>query len=447
MSTNNSQNISLLDNPVRVQTPYIKVQIGNYTFGVFSQYKGTKKSVSGVYKVQNITYPNYIQSLTIKKYNGQVNQYTLNLTYPITPTSDPNFFEKVFGSISNTRKITFTYGDMSAPKFLYKEEEAIITKIQMTPLSGENAKKAYTIYATSTCKLATAGAHNFVSGEFVGNHKPSDIIKKILKNNTTYGLQDIFTGMQNYSKVISQKLIADDDTIVQLEAKTNINTLDYLNYLVSCMKNSSNQGVYRMVVVDGTDDLISGVYFKVVNSGIASDSLDTYELTIGYPSNVVVNSFSIDQNESYSILYNYSETLNTNEYVQRIDDEGNINNIYSPIISSNTENQIAFSNNQNWWKNVTEYPITATVKIQGVLRPTVLMSKVRLNILFYGNKDIYSGLYLINEEVDEISTSGCWTTLKMIRTGGDNSTFGEVSENLISKDNLKQTSKNKISIS
>lgn len=420
--------ISLLENPVRVSTPYIKIQIGNYTFGVFSESKTTKRDNSGIYTTQNITYPNYVQSLSIKKINGQVNQYTLNISYPINSTSDPNFFEKVFSSVSKTRKIIFSYGDQSAPKFLYKNEEAIITKIQTT-FSKDTPIKTYIISATSCCKLATAGSYNFTSGEFRGSHKPSDVIKRLLRSNTTYGLQDIFTGMQNYSKVISQKLIADDDCIVSLEAKTNISILDYINYLVSNMKNASNQGVYRMVVVDGTDDLISGVYFKVVNSNTASDSIDTYDLTIGYPSSVIVNDLQIEQNENYSILYDYSESLNTNEYVQRIDDEGNVNEIYSPVISSNNERQLSYTNNQNWWKNVTEYPVSATVKIQGVLRPTVLMSKVRLNILFYGNKDIYSGLYLINEEVDEVSVNGCWTTLKLIRTGGDNSVFGGGSAN------------------
>lgn len=435
--------VSLLENPIRISTPYVKIQIGNYTFGVFSNTKGSNRDNSGIYKTQNITYPNYVQSLTIKKINGQVNQYTLNLSYPITTTSDPNFFEKVFSSVSKTRKIIFSYGDQSAPKFLYKDEEAIITKIQTT-FNRDTPIKTYTISATSCCKLATAGSYNFTSGEFTGKHKPSDIIKKLLKANSTYGLQDIFTGMQNYARVISQKLIAEDDCEVNLEAKTNISILDYITYLVSNMKNASNQGVYRMIVVDGTDDLISGVYFKIVNSTTASDSIDTYDLTIGYPSSVIVKDLQIEQNENYSILYNYSETLNTNEYVQRIDDSGNINEIYSPIISSNSENQLSFTNNQNWWKNVTEYPISATVKIQGVLRPTVLMSKVRLNILYYGNKDIYSGLYLINEEVDEIGLNGCWTTLKLIRTGGDNSVFGGGSGNNLME--RKNTSEKKFTI-
>ena len=52
------------------------------------------------------------------------------LRYPITQDNDPNFFEKVFSSVSKTRKIIFSYGDLSAPTFLYKNEEAIILDIK-----------------------------------------------------------------------------------------------------------------------------------------------------------------------------------------------------------------------------------------------------------------------------------------------------------------------------
>ena len=43
-------------------------------------------------------------------------------------TDDPNFIEKVLSSVTNTRKIVFSYGDMNMPSYIYKKEEAIITK-------------------------------------------------------------------------------------------------------------------------------------------------------------------------------------------------------------------------------------------------------------------------------------------------------------------------------
>ena len=108
---------SLLSSQARIQAPWIKVTIGDYSFGVFDQ--KTKKRFDNdtfsYYQSFGLEYPNYVQSLNIVKVNGQVNQYTLTLIYPIKASDDPNFFEKVFSSVSNTRKIVFSYGDSSMP--------------------------------------------------------------------------------------------------------------------------------------------------------------------------------------------------------------------------------------------------------------------------------------------------------------------------------------------
>ena len=393
--------INILENPIRVSTPFVKVKIGDYVFGVFSHTSQSNVDSQGVYKLHHFKYPNYIQGLKITKINGQVNQYELSIKYPITQSSDPNFLEKVFSSVSKTRKITFSYGDLSAPKFVYRDEQAIITDVKNS-FDINSAVISYTVSAVSSCKLATSGAFNFITSEYIGWHKPSDIIKKILFNNATYGLQDVFTGMTNEELVISKGLIKSD----------------YLRYLVQSMRNSSSKSLYTFVVIDDTSDIFGGPYFKVINAEDNSDTLDTYVLDIGYPSANVITSFNIDNQESFSILYDYSKKLNTNEYVSRIDD-GSIQEIYSPNISSNNNLQITRSSDLNWWKNVTEYPITATIQLKGLLRPAILMSKVRLNVLFYGKAHISSGTYIINKQIDTINLEGCWTTLSLVRVPGN----------------------------
>ena len=121
---------SLLSSQARIQAPWVKVTIGDYSFGVFeASTKKIQKNHNEFYTNYNLKYPNYIQSLSIVKINGQVNQYTLSIIYPVKPGDDPNFFEKVFSSASSTRKIVFSYGDSSMPSYVYKDEEAIITKI------------------------------------------------------------------------------------------------------------------------------------------------------------------------------------------------------------------------------------------------------------------------------------------------------------------------------
>lgn len=420
-----SREISLLQNPIRVSTPFIKVIIGDYTFGVFKHSEDVKKDNNGVYKIHSFQYPNYVQSLNVVKINGKVNTYELTIKYPITESNDPNFFEKVFSSVSKSRKIVFTYGDLSAPKFMYKKEEALITNVNNSfDLSGSTI--TYIVSAVSSCALATAGGFNFVTSEYVGLHQPSSIIKRLLKNNSQFGLLDIFSGMKNMNLVESLGLIQSDDKIVELNAKTNINILDYLQYLVESMRKSSNEsGIYKLVVMDDTSDVLSGPYFKVVSASASGDSLDTYSLDIGFPSDNVVTSFSINNNESFSILYNYSKSLNTNEYVTRIQDDGTEVKIYSPNISSTNDEQLTYSNDATWWENVTQYPITASVTLKGLLRPAILMSKVRLNVLFYGKAHISSGQYIINKQVDTINSEGCWTTLSLVRIGGDKQNFKE----------------------
>jgi hypothetical protein len=70
---------------------------------------------------------------------------------------------------------------------------------------------------------------------------------------------------------------------------------------------------------------------------------------------------------------------------------------------------------------MTKYPIKASITIQGLLRPAMLMSYVRLNVIFPGgNKHISSGLYLVTEQKDRIDGSvGYKTTLQLTKISGD----------------------------
>lgn len=425
MNSYETSKISLLDSPIRVMTPFVKVTIGDYTFGVYQHSKSTLKNSSGIYVSHYFQYPNYIQGLQVTKINGKVNQYSLSISYPITPDNDPNFFEKVFSSVSSSRKIVFTYGDLSVPTMLYKDEEAMITGVR-TNFSKSDSVIDYTVSAISTSGAVTGSTYNFVSSEFTGKHQPSVIIKKLLKANNTYGLLDVFPGMRNLALVEQNSLIASDDIVVNLEEKTNINILDYIRYLVSSMRKQYTNALYTVVVVDDTSGDYGGAYFKVVNTASNEDTLDTYVLDIGYPGQVVVESFNITQDDNYSILYDYSRKLNTYEYVTRIDDNGQQQEVYSPNITSNNDSQITHSNDYTWWQNVTAFPIKATIKIKGILRPAVLMSKVRLNVLFYGKAHTSSGTYIINKQVDNIDLNGCWTTLDLVRTQGDRDNFQHI---------------------
>lgn len=420
------KDLSLLGGTNYIESPYVKVQIGEVTLGVFSKTKVVEDIVK--YEVQ---YPNYIQNLQVRKINGKVNQYTLTLAYPIPKDEDPNFFDKILSKISKTRTIILSYGDMSMPSYIYKDEQAIITSIQQQP-NVQTAVITYTINAVSSAFLSNIGAYDFP--EYIA--KPSDIIEEILYN-SYYGLLEVFTGMRDKNLVKTHKLIPHDDAIVTINAKTNISPLEYISYLVSCMKpygtaddNVLQGSVYALNIVDtptqiaNTDTtgnfIFDGSYFKIIRNDRYSDAFDTYTIDIGFPSQNIVTNFTIDQNESYALLYDFQEKINQSKYVEWIDDNGQFYKVYAPVVSSKNNNYKTQEDDKTWWTKVTEYPIKVTITIKGLLRPAILMSYVRLNTYFWGQKyNAGCGLFIITQQIDNIGLNGFTTTLSLTRVGGD----------------------------
>lgn len=420
---------SLLSSQARVQVPWIKVTIGKYTFGVFD--KSTKQKIKtneGVYEGFHMMYPNYIQSLDIVKINGQVNKYTLNISYPITDKDDPNFFEKVFSSVSGTREIIFSYGDTAMPSYVYRNEKAIITKVSQTfDLASSTIK--YVVLAVSGAALGTSSCLTFVSDG--KPKKPSDEIKKLWINKA-YGLQDLFTGM-NVRNL--NKLIPGDDAAVVLTTKTNISVLDYITYLVSCMipigttvsQNRTND-IYILTIHDDTsydklyyDSDITGPYFKISKVSHRVEQSDAYTIDIGYNTSTIVTSFSIENNENYSIFYDYQKQMYPEIYSRRLNEDGKWEDIFAPTSMRRTDNYQVETEDRTWWTKITKFPVNATITIQGLLRPAILMTYLRLNVIFPGgNKHISSGLYIVTKQQDSLSGSGYRTTLSLVKISGDN---------------------------
>ena len=407
---------NLLSSTSRVEVPFIKVTIGEYTFGVFNN-SVKDKDANNVYRVQNIKFPNYIKSLNVRKINGTVNKYTLNIEYPITPTSDPNFFEKVFSSVKNTRKIIFSYGDLNTPTFLYKEEECIILDIK-PQFSMDTSKINYTVTAQSGSVLLNTAAYSFPAVY----EQPSVVIEQLLRDKDK-GLLEIFYGMRNMNYI--EELIPHDDAKVNLHFK-RCTVIEYLNYLVSCMRPNGTYddtlllgSKYYIVIHDDFTSKYGGPYFSITRTDKDTDVLEAYELEIGYPTAQSVISFSIDSSDEYALFYEYNNKLDTSEYAHRIDDEGNLIEVYAPTISSNNNEFKTREEDKNWWTAMTEFPVKATITVKGLLRSAQLMSYIRLNIRFYGKKHVFSGLYIITQQEDNVSQSGFRTTLSLLRVKGD----------------------------
>lgn len=414
--------MNLLSSASRVEAPFIKVTIGLYEFGYSEKkYNVDYSSFSQI----GIKYPNYIKSIDIVKINGQVNQYTLKIDYIITENDDPNFFEKVFSSVNKTRKIVFSYGDMSVPTFMFKEEEAFLLKV-IPSFDIQNSRISYTVTAVSKCTLSRVGSYTFPAETC----RPSDRIRRLIyEENEKYGLLDVFTAMRDRKLVERLHLIPDDDVIVHLEMKVNISVLDYLLYLVSQMtdklEDSLFKSIYLISYFDGSyiendKEQLIGTYFKIVKCDNKTEQKDAYELDIGYMSSKnPVLSFNVDVDNTYSLYYEYQQELNDAGYVWRISNRGEYEEIYAPVISSGNDEFHTREEDKTYWASLTQFPIKASITLKGLIRQPMLMSYLRLNILFFGKKYIYSGLYIITKQQDSVSESGFTTTLNMVRVAGD----------------------------
>lgn len=415
---------NLISTTNKVEIPYITVQIGQYSFGVYNKTK-TNLAINGkYYEAIKVTYPNYVKSLIVNKVNGTLNNYTLTMEYQINENSDPNLIDKVFSSVSKSRKIIFTYGDCATPTFMYKNEEALITKVTKS-LDISSSKINYVVTAVSSSLGLKAGVYNFPRYK---SKKPSDIIKSLLSNKS-YGLQEIFYGMHDLNQVNQLGLILADDREVAIEPKQSITIIDYLNYLVSCMSSNNDKvndikksSIYVLTIHDDTSNVLDGPYFKIskVESDVQLDSsIDYYTIDIGYPNKDLVVNFNVDDNQAYSILYEYSDKLDLSEYVYRINDKGGMEEIYSPTLTNSREYQKTTASDRTWWSQMTQFPITATLTIKGLLRAAILMSYIRINIYMFGKKYNASGIYVITKQQDEISEQGYRTTLSLARVKGD----------------------------
>ena len=428
---------SLLSYPSLVESPFVTVKLDNFTFGTYTT-KNLSTTEKAKYRRQ---YPNYVKALNVVKVNGTVNQYTITLVHQIEPGTDPNFIDKVLSRVGyNTIKIS--YGDYASPEFVYKEEEALITKVSSNVDFG-NSRITYTIYCTSSSLSLASNTYNWKARKA----KPSDRIIEILKNKK-YGLEEIFYGMKNISKkVLRSTLIASDDKEVQIPAKQSMDPLSYINFLVTCMTCVTNQGTkyaikdssYYMTIHDDVygNQNLNGPYFKITkvkSNSRTIQSADTYEVDINYPSENLVTAFNIQNDNSWALLYNYSDKISPNRYVYSIGDDGIINTDSTPnsLVSADKYKMVTESQ-KTWWTKMTQFPISATMTIKGLVRPAMLMTYIRVNAFFYGQRHIASGLYVVTRQVDDINQSGYRTTLTLQRVAGDNDYFISTTKTVKSK--------------
>lgn len=411
-----AERANLVSVPTLVESPFIVVTIGGVTFGSYSG--------GGAYAGGTVQYPNFLESMEVVKVNGTVNTYTINFSYQVRPGDDPNLLEEIFAMAAKERKVKLQYGDYASPSYIYKEEVCIITNLTSS-LSMSSSLIKYTLNCTSDAIGLTSTPYDFPARKA----KPSDVLKEML-NNPKYGMKKIFSGMQNNQKVLSGNLIASNDKTVNLVSQYNMNALDYMNYLVSSMVDSGNKqmnnlgnSMYYLTIHDDTSNTFGGTYFKVTEVSDKTRNIATtnaYEIDVNYPEDHMVTEFNVNNNQVWSILYETATTLKQEDYSYQIDREGNLQIDKAPgIIKSPITNKVSPTLN-NWWTKMTSFPISASITIKGLTRPSILMSYVKVNVWFNGaQKHISSGLYIVTQQTDYINANGYRTRLELLRIGGD----------------------------
>ena len=385
-----------------VESPFVEVD-----------FAGT---VIGTYKNSVDDFPDHISRLEVEKVNGEINKYTFELTHQIRAGEDPNLIDKIIAKVRYTF-IRVRYGDFNS-NVIYGDERAIITNVSMNR-NYAASKISYTILATSAGEFITSHKLNFPAR----TEKPSTVINELFYKNsqTSNLLLDAFPGMKNASLVSSNNLIPTNDAKLNIDAKTNINTIEYVNYLVGCMSSVTN-GVNDIIrgssyYVSYENDFMNqlgGAFMKIteVVKGI-SGANNIFEVTVGFPDNNYVMGFNVDNDIAWSILYENMAT--PDEYVYTINNKGQKVKQYSPNIMSSTSpmNEIQ----KNWWTQMINYPISATLTLKGLMKPTMLMSFIRVNVVFYGQHHITSGTYAITGQKDVLSGEGFRTILALTRVG------------------------------
>jgi hypothetical protein len=163
-----------------------------------------------------------------------------------------------------------------------------------------------------------------------------------------------------------------------------------------------------------------GPYFKVTKVSTVMDHGDAYEIDIGINTSTIVRSFTIESNENYSLYYDYQNLAHPENYVRRINADGEWEDVYAPTSMARPDTFDAKAKDRVWWTKATQFPINATIQVQGLLRPATLMQYVKLNVIFPGGKKhLSSGLYIVTRQVDNIGPGGYATNLGLTRIKGD----------------------------
>lgn len=383
--------------PNLVEAPFIEVNMNGITIGGYNH--------------QEDKYPNNLVSLDVEKINGRINNYTINLVHQVRAGEDPNFIDSLLSRTGVRNKVKIKYGDSAYGAF-FKEEEAYIIDVTYSE-DVTSSRINYTIKAVSSVGSIQQAYFNFPGLQ----SKPStEIINMLYKDkNTSSQLLSVLGGMQNKAYILGSGYIPTDDASIWIPGGDNMSLVERLQQLVTYMYDPIDPSAsYFLSFEDNGQNNAIFKINKVQKSTLAADRIkNCYYLDVGYPGESFVTAFNLNNEIYWPMYFKYAGKFS--EYKYSIDYTGQlISKKVNPLTISDRYGTIDVER-MNWWNFVTSYPISATVTIKGLMKPTMLIENVYVYAQFYGQEDMATGLYSIVGQQDNISGSGCTTTLQLLR--------------------------------
>lgn len=378
-----------------VEAPFVELTIGGITFGSYDSKNPRDK------------YPNYIDGLSVIRTNGSMNEYTIDLVHQIRPVSNPNYIDELL-SKNGYDKIKIKYGDANSGVIFTDDSALLIGSNINFDFISCNIK--YTIKATSSAMSIASHKRTFASIE----DKPSNIIRNLLYGDSYGDLVEAFPDMKDRNYVETNGLIPTNDKVTAIDEYKDINIVTYLKNLVASMSSlTSTNSTYYL--------LIESNKFRIVEleaGNFAYNSL-LYEVDINYIDKNQVFDFTVDTDFAWPLVYNYS--TNISNYNYEYSNKGDV--LTFPTNSSNLvdySSMAQYNLNTSWWTDVTDFPITAKLQCRGLLSPLLLLTYIKINCLYYGNKRLTSGIYIVTGQQDILNKSGYRTILSLTRVSGPN---------------------------
>ena len=145
-----------------------------------------------------------------------------------------------------------------------------------------------------------------------------------------------------------------------------------------------------------------------------------YEIDINYPDEKsLAYNFSVDTDFSWPLAYEYAGGFSNYDY--GINNSGKtFSEASNAAIKTTTGTTNSFITDKNWWMNVTEFPIKATLEVKGLTSYVLLLNYIKVNVYYFGNKRDSSGIYIVTGQEDMLSGNGFRTKLELTRVAGDN---------------------------